>query len=66
MSRPAFLQRPELWTRTPRTIQSAVDQACAVEHNVSPISTTERVAGVILAVVLGIVFAALLWHGMAS
>jgi hypothetical protein len=29
--RPAFLTRPELWTRTPRTGQSAIDKACAVE-----------------------------------
>lgn len=31
--RPAFLTRPELWTRASRTGQSAVDSACAVERS---------------------------------
>lgn len=34
MTRPAFLSRPGIWTRTARTAQSPVDYACAVEHNV--------------------------------
>jgi hypothetical protein len=34
MTRPAFLSRPQVWTRTARTAQSQADYACAVEHNV--------------------------------
>ena len=34
MTRPAFLSRPGVWTRTARTAQSQADYACAVEHNV--------------------------------
>ena len=34
MTRPAFLSRPGVWTRTARTAQSRADYACAVEHNV--------------------------------
>jgi hypothetical protein len=30
--RPNFLTSPGVWIRTPRTSQSAVDAACAVEH----------------------------------
>jgi hypothetical protein len=30
--RPNFLTSPGVWCRTPRTSQSAVDAACAVEH----------------------------------
>jgi len=66
MTRPNFLTQPGVWIRTPRTIQSRVDQACSVSHNVPNISTAERVAGVLLAVLIGIVLAALLWHGLAS
>ena len=66
MTRPNFLTTPGVFVRTPRTIQSAVDRACAVQHNVPSISTAERVAGVLLAVLIGIVLAALLWHWAAS
>ena len=66
MTRPAFLSSPGCWLRTPRTIQSRVDQACAVQRSVSGISTGERIAGVALAVVIGVVAASLLWHGLAS
>lgn len=30
--RPAFLNRPAAWTRTPRTAQSEIDAACAIER----------------------------------
>ena len=30
--RPNFLTTPGAWIRTPRTAQSVVDAACAVEH----------------------------------
>jgi hypothetical protein len=66
MTRPNFLSSPGCWLRTPRTIQSRVDQACAVQHNVAHISTGERIAGVALAVVIGVVAASLLWHWLAS
>ena len=29
--RPAFLTRPGLWLTTPRTAQSPIDTACAIE-----------------------------------
>ena len=31
MSRPKFLDRPSLWTRTPRTDQTPADYACACD-----------------------------------
>ena len=34
MTRPAFLSRPGVWTRTARTAQSRADYACAVEHSI--------------------------------
>ena len=36
MTRPTFLSRPGVWTRTARTAQTDTDYACAVEHNVKP------------------------------
>ena len=66
MTRPAFLTTPGVWVRTPRTIQSAVDAACPVSHNVKRASTAEQIASVLLATAIGIVLAALLWHGLAS
>ena len=30
--RPAFLTRPAAWTVTPRTAQSQIDAACAIEQ----------------------------------
>ncbi len=33
MIRPAFLSRPELWTRASRDSRSLAEQACAVEHH---------------------------------
>jgi hypothetical protein len=36
MTRPAFLTRPGVWIRTPRTGQTPTDYACAVQHNVKP------------------------------
>lgn len=29
--KPEFLTQPAAWTRAPRTCQSAIDQACAVQ-----------------------------------
>ena len=66
MTRPAFLTQPGAWVRASRTAQSMADYACSIEHNERPISRTERVAGVLLAVALGIVGAALLAHWAAT
>jgi hypothetical protein len=65
-ARPNFLSAPGVWVRTARTAASPVDQACAVHHNVRPVSRTERIAGVMLAVAIGICGAALLAHWAAS
>ena len=66
MTRPAFLSRPELWTRTPRMMANAVDQACALQRSSRHASVVERIADVVLAVVLGIVAAAGIWHWLAQ
>lgn len=65
-ARPNFLTTPGVWIRAARTSESQVDQACAVHHNVRPATRTERMAGVMLAVALGITGAALLAHWAAS
>ena len=54
------------WRFAPRDATSSVDRACSVHHNVKPVSRTERVAGVLLAVALGIVGAVLLAHWAAT
>jgi hypothetical protein len=60
MPRPNFLTTPGVWIRTSRTSQSTAERACAIEH--TPVSRGDHMAGVVLAVVIGIVSAALLVH----
>jgi hypothetical protein len=43
-----------------------VDDACSVEHSVPHVSRFDRVAGVIVAIGIGVMLASLLWHGLAS
>ena len=63
--RPEFLTRPGAWVRTgSRVVDPALD-ACAIEGP-RPTSRMEAAAGVLLAVVLGIVGAALVVHWCAS
>ena len=66
MTRPNFLTQPGVWIRTPRSTKSAVDLACAVERGTPHISTGERIAGVVLAIALGVIAAAGLWHWAAA
>jgi hypothetical protein len=53
------------WRFTPRTVQSAAQRAYAGSHS-KPQTRGEAVAGVVLAVVIGIIGAALLVHWWAS
>jgi hypothetical protein len=64
MPRPNFLTAPGVWIRTPRTDKSAVEQACSIQH--VTVSRGDRMAGAVLAVVIGIVSAALLAHWAAA
>jgi len=66
MTRPSFLTSPGVWIRTPRSTKSIVDDACSVEHSVPHVSRFDRVAGVIVAIGIGVMLASLLWHGLAS
>jgi hypothetical protein len=61
--RPAFLTSPGAWLHTRRHAQTQADYACAVQR---PVPTTNRIAGVLLAVVLGLFAALLLVHELAK
>jgi len=60
MTRPAFLSRPGVWTRTARTAQSPTDYACAVQHNVKPRSW-HPAEWVFIAAFVGFVAALIFW-----
>ena len=60
MTRPAFLSRPGIWTRTARTAQSPTDYACAVQHNVKPRSW-HPAEWVFIAAFVGFVAALIFW-----
>ena len=60
MTRPAFLSRPGVWTRTARTAQSQADYACAVEHNVK--RTWHPAEWVMMAPFAGFVASTLFWR----
>ena len=60
MTRPAFLSRPGVWTRTARTAQSRADYACAVEHNVKPRSW-HPAEWVFIAAFVGFMAALIFW-----
>ncbi len=40
--KPLFLDRPDAWTRTPRTGRSRIDQACAVQIHTDPTHWQDR------------------------
>ena len=65
MNRPAFLTSPGSWVRAARIAQTPAEYATAIEHHRSG-TPGERVAGVVIAVVLGILGAAALAHWWAS
>ena len=60
MTRPAFLSRPGIWTRTARTAQSQTDYACSVERNVKP-SKWHPAEWVTLALFAGFVASIIFW-----
>ena len=60
MTRPTFLSRPGVWTRTARTAQTDTDYACAVEHNVKP-RTWHPAEWVMLALFAGFVASIIFW-----
>ena len=60
MTRPAFLSRPGIWTRTARTAQSPTDYACAVQHNVKPRSW-HPAEWVFIAAFVGFMAALIFW-----
>lgn len=60
MTRPAFLSRPGVWTRTARTAQSPTDYACAAQHNVKPRSW-HPAEWVFIAAFVGFVAALIFW-----
>jgi uncharacterized protein (DUF1800 family) len=60
MTRPAFLSRPGVWTRTARTAQSPTDYACAVQHNVKPRSW-HPAEWVFIAAFVGFMAALIFW-----
>lgn len=61
MTRPAFLSRPGVWIRTPRTAQTPADYACAVEHNVRKHSGTHPAEYVVLAILVGFILSIIFW-----
>jgi hypothetical protein len=63
MNRPAFLTSPGAWLHTRRHAQTQADYACAVQR---PVPTANRIAGVFLAVVIGVLFTLLLVHHLAK
>ena len=60
MTRPTFLSRPGVWTRTARTAQSPTDYACAVEHNVKR-TGWHAAEWVTLALFVGFLAALIFW-----
>lgn len=60
--RPAFLTSPGAWLRSRRTLESAVDAACPVHVYRRRVSLGERIAGVVVAVVIGVLMAMALVH----
>jgi hypothetical protein len=60
MTRPAFLSRPGVWTRTARTDQSAADYACAIEHNAKR-TVWHPAEWVMLALFAGFVASIIFW-----
>ena len=60
MTRPAFLSRPGVWTRTARTAQSQTDYACAVQHNVKR-SGWHPAEWVFIAAFVGFMAALIFW-----
>ena len=63
MSRPAFLTSPGAWIHTRRHAQTQADYACSVQR---PVPTTNRIAGVLLAVFIGVVLTLLTVHHLAK
>lgn len=63
MNRPAFLTSPGAWLHTRRHAQTPTDYACAVQR---PVPTENRLAGVLLAVALGVLLALLIVHELAK
>lgn len=64
--RPAFLTSPGVWLRTPRVDQSAADYASPVTRYTSETRMWEYVAGVLLAIAIGVGLAAWLFVGLSS
>jgi len=58
--RPNFLTRPGVWLRAPRVDQSAVDYASPVEVYTTRMRMAEAVAGVMLAIGIGVALAVML------
>lgn len=52
MNRPAFLNRPEAWTRAARTAQTPADYACAVQRR-RQVARTHPAEYVVLAILIG-------------
>lgn len=61
--RPAFLTSPGAWLHTRRHAQTPADYACAVQR---PVPTANRIYGVLVAVVIGIVLALGAIHYLAK
>ncbi len=61
MTRPAFLSRPGVWTRTARTAQTDTDYACAVQHNIKPRRSWHPAEWVMLALFAGFVASIIFW-----
>ena len=64
--RPNFLTRPGVWLRAPRVDQSAADYASPITRYTSDVRLWETVAGVLLAVAIGVGLAAALVAWWAS
>ena len=62
--RPEFLTSPGVWVRTGSRVTDAARDACAIERTHVP--TTDRVLGVVMAVVIGVLSAVALVHWMAA
>lgn len=63
--RPAFLTSPGSWVRSQRIAQSPAEYATAIEHHRTG-TPAERIYGVVLAVVIGIIGAVSLVHWWAA
>ena len=58
--RPNFLTRPGVWLRAPRVDQSAADYASPITRYTSDVRLREAVAGVLLAIGIGVALAVML------